>query len=428
MKRKTILGISLIIPMLILTIFAASNSAFGSADQPNSNVVTNTGAMGSVVLQLPSNSSPPALPGGTPNHPTTLMIEAHVESNANYTTSVLGIFIWRPILNDFEPVAMIVDNPDAANLMKTVWSGTYVWFIAGPPTFPPNFKLFPNVITVEPRDLQVWTETNGQDGSKSIVDQLMVNLNKAVTITIPFFNATGVNSNQTFTLPPLSLIFKATSGEFDLPQTIQYSGWSGASNYTQAITGAEQFAGVRVSIPSWLNLGSAVASQYSLSVTGIVRLNFVDTFIPPSAFGNTNIGTYQDQNDGKAKSASYFMCSKTETVTDIFAYVSRVGTAGNGAAAIYADNDGSPGALIAATEKATVGTTSSWVDFRLPSPVSVTAGTGYWLAISSDNTLNLNIVVGSGVRVNNGISSWFSNPFGPVWGTHDAGAMSIYAS
>lgn len=340
-------------------------------------------------------------------------------------TSVLGIFIWRPVANDFEPVAVIVDNPDAAKLLQTVWSGTYVWLIAGPPTFPPNFKLFPNVITVEPKDLQVWTETNEQDSSHSIVDQLMVNLNKAVTITLPFFNATGVNSNQTFILPPLNLIFKASSGEFDLPQTISYSGFSGASNYTQVITGAEQFAGVRVSIPSWLAFGGG---QYTLSETGIVRLNFVDTFIPPSAFGNTNIGTIQDQNDGKAKSASYFMCTKTETVTDIFAYVSREGTSGNGAAAIYADNGGSPGALIAATDKATVGTTSSWVDFHLPSPVNVTAGMGYWLAISSDNSLNLNIVVGSGVRIHNGISNWFSNPFGPVWGTDNTGAMSIYAT
>ena len=133
-------------------------------------------------------------------------------------------------------------------------------------------------------------------------------------------------------------------------------------------------------------------------------------------------------NDANAKSASYFKCSYSGKVNDIFAYVARVGAAGDGEAAIYADNGGSPGALIAATDKATVGTAFSWVDFHLPSPVSVTAGTGYWLAISSNNALNLNIVVDSGVRVHNGVSSWFSDPFGPVWGTHDAGAMSIYAT
>ncbi len=122
-----------------------------------------------------------------------------------------------------------------------------------------------------------------------------------------------------------------------------------------------------------------------------------------NTFGNTNIGTYQDGNDANAKSASYFKCSYTGTVTDIFAYVARVGAAGDGAAAIYADNAGSPGALIASTNKASIGTAYSWVDFHLPSPVSVTSGTVYWLAISSNNALNLNIVAGSGVRVHNGI-------------------------
>jgi hypothetical protein len=107
--------------------------------------------------------------------------------------------------------------------------------------------------------------------------------------------------------------------------------------------------------------------------------------LPPTLFGNTAIGTVYDQNDAHAKSASYFTCNQTETITDIFAYVAREDAAGDGAAAIYADNGGSPGALIAATQEATVDTTYSWVNFHLPSPIIVTSGTGYWLAISSNN-------------------------------------------
>ena len=148
----------------------------------------------------------------------------------------------------------------------------------------------------------------------------------------------------------------------------------------------------------------------------------------PNSFGNKNTGTIWDQNDAHAKSASYFICGHTGTITDIFAYVARVGTKGDCAAAIYADNGGSPGALIATTNQVKVGTSFSWVDFKLPSPVSVTSGTGYWLALSSNNALNLNVVAGSGVRVHNSASSWFSDPFGPIWDVHDAGAMSIYAT
>ena len=147
-----------------------------------------------------------------------------------------------------------------------------------------------------------------------------------------------------------------------------------------------------------------------------------------NTLGDTNIGSYQDGNDANAKSASYFMSSYSGPVTDIFAYVATAGDAGVCEAAIYADNGGSPGALIAATDKVTVGSAFSWVDFHLALPVNVTSGTGYWLSVSSDNGLNMMIVVGSGVRAHNGISSWFSDPFGPVWGTDDTGAMSIYAT
>ena len=119
--------------------------------------------------------------------------------------------------------------------------------------------------------------------------------------------------------------------------------------------------------------------------TGSMSIYAKGTSNTSPTLGNTNVGTYQDGNDANAKSASYFTCGYTGTVTDIFAYVASAGDAGISGAAIYADNGGSPGALIAATNKVTVGTAFSWVDFHLASPVSVTSGTGYWLAISSDN-------------------------------------------
>lgn len=432
MKRKVILATMLTLLLLFLTIFAANNSIFAlspSNDISNNNNITLTGAAGNMVVQLPTNSSPPAPPGGTPNHPTILMLTAaHFDKGSTEAAfDGLAVYMWKPVENKFEPVALITDSANHAALEKTVYNNTYVWYPTGPPAFPIFTNLFPNVIQVEPKDLQVWTESNGRDSSSSAVDTLNANLTKAITITLPYYNATGVYSNQTFTLPPLSLMFKVTSSEFNDPTTVEFKGWPGASNYTFVRSGLSQFASARITIPDWL--GGGTRSTY-LEVTGHVTLHFVDTYTPPTspAFGNTNIGTYQDGNDANAKSASYFMCSKTETITDIFAYVARAGAAGDGAAAIYADNGGSPGALIATTNKATFGTAYSWVDFQLPSPVNVISGTGYWLAISSDSALNLNIVVGSGIRVHNGISSWFSNPFGPVWGTNDAGAMSIYAS
>ena len=110
-----------------------------------------------------------------------------------------------------------------------------------------------------------------------------------------------------------------------------------------------------------------IMGTYSVRDVSQPILDWMINRLPTHVFtlGNTNIGTYQDGNDANAKSASYFICNYTGTITDIFAYVASAGAAGDGAAAIYSDSDGSPGVLIAATDKATVSTAFSWVDFHI---------------------------------------------------------------
>ena len=148
-------------------------------------------------------------------------------------------------------------------------------------------------------------------------------------------------------------------------------------------------------------------------------------------FGNTSIGSFSDQNDPNAKSASSFICGSDGQVTDIYAYISRAYTTGPVRVAIYADDSGQPGDLIAQSNEVIVTTSFLWVDFPLQTPEVVTSGSVYWLSICSDESLNLRIVLDSGVRVHNGnaYDQGFSDPFGPEWGGPDPiGAMSIYAS
>jgi hypothetical protein len=148
------------------------------------------------------------------------------------------------------------------------------------------------------------------------------------------------------------------------------------------------------------------------------------------SFGNTAIGTNLDQNDANAKSASAFICDSNGQITDIYAYVAGAVSTGTGKAAIYADNSGQPGVLIAQSFAESIPSSFSWVDFQLNTLGNVTSGSIYWLSICSDESLNLYVVGGSGVRVHNGnnYSGGFSNPFGYIWGTDSTGAMSIYAS
>jgi hypothetical protein len=60
------------------------------------------------------------------------------------------------------------------------------------------------------------------------------------------------------------------------------------------------------------------------------------------------------------------------------------GGAGHAKVAIYADSSGSPGALLMANNTGQGITAAGWQDIPLPSPVAITAGTAYWLAINSD--------------------------------------------
>jgi hypothetical protein len=278
MKKKIYLGIILTLSLLILTLFISVSPTL--AHRHTDDVVF-SGALGEVTLQLPSNSSPPASPEGIPNHPTILKLVAfnYDRGSANGAADELDVFMWQPIGNTFQPVAVITDTPNNAEFWKTAWNGTYVWLkaILPPPIGPTT--LFPNVILVEPETLDVWTESIHSKSRNDESSTLWVNLTETVKITLPYFNATGVQSNQTFNLPPTSLMFKTTSDEFNLPWTTSFKGYKNASNYTWVREGAEQFAAVRVQIPEWLAGGGT--RGYALEETGSVRWHEVDTLTPP---------------------------------------------------------------------------------------------------------------------------------------------------
>jgi len=89
---------------------------------------------------------------------------------------------------------------------------------------------------------------------------------------------------------------------------------------------------------------------------------------------------------------------------------------GNIMTAIYADSSGSPGALLAYSNSTPA--VSGWNDLTLNSPVSVTAGTTYWLGFNNDDD-NLDTyrdANGTHVYVSQTYGS-FPDPFGTPAGT-----------
>jgi hypothetical protein len=286
MWKKIILSIITIASMLSAA-FIVSFAPTLATQQTNE--VKLTGSMAVVTLQLPSNSSPPAAPGGTPEHPVTLKITAYHwdQQSTNGVADELLVAIWSPVGlvlssgGNFQPVAFITDNAANAPTADQLYNGTYISYHVGPPLFPANTNLFPNVITVQPNDLQVWTEPSKTCDVAS--DTLWVNLTKSVTVSLPSFstgrypNGTAINTNQTFVLPPMTLMFKATSSPFDNSYKMQMVGYPGASGFTLTQSGSATFAGVLVSIPNWI--GAKITDN--MDATGHVSWRLTDTITPP---------------------------------------------------------------------------------------------------------------------------------------------------
>ncbi len=184
------------------------------------------------------------------------------------------------------------------------------------------------------------------------------------------------------------------------------------------------------------NLGFTVVYMvcivvFLIGISGSVgQVSFLST-------GNTHLGIstpgdFTDGNDANYKSASVFTADESGTVVSITAMAARVNTPGNVMTAIYAaDSAGKPGALIGASIKTYVSTSMNWVTFNLLSPVPVTIGRQYALAVCSDDYLTVSVTSGTGVRIHNRNDyGSFSNPFESSWGiqSDNRGAMSIYAN
>ncbi len=110
-------------------------------------------------------------------------------------------------------------------------------------------------------------------------------------------------------------------------------------------------------------------------------------------FGYSTVGSYQDDMPKTYMSAQLETCTATGTLTAINLYCKTSSASGKVTCLLYANNNGSPGALLATSGEVTVGTSFSWVSF--PISYDVVNGTSYFLARKSDSTLSTKYSAGS---------------------------------
>jgi len=90
-----------------------------------------------------------------------------------------------------------------------------------------------------------------------------------------------------------------------------------------------------------------------------------------------------------------FVATSTGTANKVQAQIAASGS-GHLSAAVYADENGAPGALLSQTTQLT-GFSSGTNILDLKTPISVTGGTAYWIAIWSDDTsLKVNAITSAG--------------------------------
>ena len=247
-----------------------------------------------------------ALPVGLPNYPSSAtMINFQAFNGQGTLGDKVSLFVQmymttsrNPAMH-WEPIAHITTgSPD---FLTAFWKGTQIAFDATLYGFPSSYNTN-NVIPVS--DKVLTTERHGNSIYIALREPQQVQLFGYPT------------KPPAFTLPAFSIVLSKDGNSVYEEKATTLSVFLGASCYTQDVT-ATRFQAI-AAFTGRTYYAEPMADPF-ITTRGTM------IYYPPS-FGNTNTGTIWDQNDAHAKSASYFICSHTGTITDIFAYVARVDT------------------------------------------------------------------------------------------------------
>lgn len=155
------------------------------------------------------------------------------------------------------------------------------------------------------------------------------------------------------------------------------------------------------------NLDSTTTSGSLILDTSTVQVSYEDT-------GGSGSGLMHasDSDAGQA-----FTAPSGLTVTGLQIRTARVGTPGNGTIYLLADSSGEPGSILASKTRSfsSDSTSFDWISVTLDTPILISSGTQYWVALSnvgpdSSNTVSLERCDGVGCTTNG--DTYCSDAFG----------------
>ncbi|MEM9345268.1 MAG: LamG-like jellyroll fold domain-containing protein [Planctomycetota bacterium] len=185
--------------------------------------------------------------------------------------------------------------------------------------------------------------------------------------------------------------------------------------------GAQIYGSIEVADDLYVNDGSDIHVDIALDTYGG----------EPVTFGNTSSSGSSYDTAENDQAATQFTLTEAMTVTSMSAYLWGADDGGDVRFAIYEDSSGSPGALIAESNRESLREESWGWETEPIGPVNLSAGT-YWLALSiegDDGTARYRYQSGGTTRhnTNNGVDNGFNDPWGASSSTLSH-TISIYAS
>jgi hypothetical protein len=271
MKKKLFFS-SVLLTLILVFSIAAAVGLSTSKTESNSNQIINSGTGSMVYVNVPPSTVTSSLPW----HPSDIQLRCY-----DYTDSPLGpydlimVYLWIPQRNSYTVVALITDAPNTVLYQNLWYKMGFVWR----PDLTPQML---NVIQVEDKDLEIWTEhTNQGNGLKggahgTASNVFIVNFTKAdgVKINLPFSSPAFPYGDLTFTLPPLTLKFREIADSYYDEGANTYFPSSGY--YRQPISEMRTPAWVEETIPKWLGATSP------LEVVGHIDWHFREVITPPT--------------------------------------------------------------------------------------------------------------------------------------------------
>jgi hypothetical protein len=185
-----------------------------------------------------------------------------------------------------------------------------------------------------------------------------------------------------FTSPAVVTLAATTGGSFANVTNVEF--FSGATKIGQDTSSPFNLVWPNVPVGSY-TLTAKATDAAGLSRTSAPVTITINVPGGASVLGNTNEGTTTDyitDNTGAYINANRHQAQSGATVTEIRAKVGAI--TGRYQCAIYADNGGNASTLLRATATLT-NVAASWQTFPLVSPLTLTNGNYYWLAIWSDD-------------------------------------------